>query len=184
MLTDRDMRRLITTARVGPAAELDVRIASQYSYTDERWELQGHQFQPVSLDVRLGDITDQDGLPVTDCDWSRDGYEMLPGDFLLGNTIECFRLGRRLWGKVEGKSTRARQGLIVECAGLVDPGFHGTITLELINLGKKPIQLSRGMLIAQIMFGWTNSDPIRAYGDEGLDSHYQGQSAPTPARTS
>lgn len=179
MFTDRDIRRI--TADTRPISELSIRVAAQYSYTDGRWDIEDSQFQPVSLDLRLGDVTDQDGYAVTN-NWPDQGYQIQPGDFLIGNTIEHMSLGRRIWGKVEGKSTRARQGLLVECAGVVDPGFHGTITLELCNLGRKPVDLWRGMRIAQVMFGWTNSDPIRAYGEDGLGSHYQGQSAPTPAR--
>lgn len=179
MLTDRDMIRL--SKEFFSAKQLDLGIAQQYAYADDRWAIQPKQFQPVSLDLRLGDVTDQDGHQIVD-DFARSGFWIEPAQFILGNTIERMRLGSRLWGKVEGKSTRARQGLLVEAAGLVDPGFNGTLTLELYNMSSKAIELTRGMLIAQAMFGWTNSDPLRIYGDPELGSHYQGQSAPTPAR--
>lgn len=182
MFTDRDMLRLNATSQFNNM-ELRIDVAQQYAYADGRWAIEESQYQPVSLDLRLGDLSDQDGLSICASGWADgDRYQILPGDFLLGNTIEVLRLGRRVWGKVEGKSTRARQGLLVECAGVVDPGFHGTITLELANLGRKPVDLWRGMRIAQVMFGWTNSDPFHIYGDPELGNHYQGQSAPTPAR--
>lgn len=180
MFTDRDIKRV--TQQID--SDLNIYVHPRYRVASAGlWEIHPSQYQPVSFDLRLGDLTDQDGFGVTNDRWDGgEPFEILPGDFLLGNTIEAVKLGRRIWGKVEGKSTRARQGLLVEAAGLVDPCFHGTLTLELANLGRKPVELFRGQRIAQVMFGWTNSDPIRAYGDPGLGSHYQGQVGPTPAR--
>jgi dCTP deaminase len=51
-----------------------------------------------------------------------------------------------------GKSSLARLGLVVENAGFIDPGFCGTITLELYNQEKYPILLKKEMLIAQLRF--------------------------------
>lgn len=141
------------------------------------------QMQPVSVDLRLGNSFTR--LPV-----HRDSghtsvltnYQVMrPGEFLLAATHERIRLAPHIAGEVKGKSTLARKGLLVECAGLVDPGFDGTITLELKNLSHLPIPLHAGMPIAQIAFYALDTAVIRPYGSTGLGSHYQGQTRATPA---
>ena len=55
--------------------------------------------------------------------------------------------------RIEGKSSLGRLGLIVHAtAGFVDPGFSGTLTLEITNLTRVPIILWPGKPIAQLSF--------------------------------
>jgi len=76
-----------------------------------------------------------------------------PGEFCLGTTIEKVNLPIDLVGRVEGRSSFARIGLLVHCvAGFCDPGFTGQITLEFANLSPNPILLKSGIRIAQIAF--------------------------------
>lgn len=107
-----------------------------------------------------------------------------PGEFLLASTLERIKVGPRLIAFVSGKSSVARRGLFIECAGLVDPGFEGNITLELFNASKRPLELPIGMRICQINFQKLDDHPIRLYGDPELGSHYQGQTGATPSRSS
>jgi dCTP deaminase len=84
---------------------------------------------------------------------------------------------------VEGKSSLGRLGLIVHAtAGFVDPGFKGTLTLEITNLTRVPIKLYPGLPIAQLSFMTLDAPAERPYGSEGLGSHYQGQVAATESR--
>lgn len=54
--------------------------------------------------------------------------------------------------RVEGRSSLARQGLIVHfTAPTIHTDFNGTITLEMINLGKMPLILTPGMRICQLI---------------------------------
>lgn len=139
------------------------------------------QIQPVSVDLRLGQVATKDGTPIPsrgntpDTDY----WVIEPLGFLLGSTWEWVELGSNLVGKVDGKSTIAREGLIIEAAGLVDPGFHGRLTLEMFNMSGDPIVLTRKELICQISFQWTDTTPERIYNQR--DNHYQGQSDPTPS---
>lgn len=169
MLSDRSIQKMIGTG--------DIRING--TTPDD------HQFQPVSIDLRLGDIRDSDGyLHLTPDDEAYNPgfpYMMQPGEFMLGSTIEEIQLSCQLVGQVHGKSTLARKGLLVHAAGLVDPGFRGQLTLEMLNMSGEPIALKRGMLICQITFEFLSCTPERAYGDDGLRSRYQGQWGPTPA---
>ena len=76
-----------------------------------------------------------------------------PGEFILGNTVERIALGNDLVGRLEGKSSLGRLGLIVHAtAGYVDPGFEGSVTLELSNVANLPIRLYPGMKVGQISF--------------------------------
>ena len=77
-------------------------------------------------------------------------------------------------------SSLGRLGLLIHStAGYVDPGWKGTLTLELSNVANLPIALYFGMRIGQISFFEMSSTVERPYGSKGLGSRYQGQSAPT-----
>lgn len=131
------------------------------------------RFQPATVDLTLGDVRGENGLP----------FVMRPGAFTLGSTIERITLPRNVSAIVKGKSTWARRGLMVECAGFVDPGFDGQLTLELKNLHEdNDITLRFEDAICQIAFYVTDTACARQYGDPDLGSHYQGQFGPTPAR--
>ncbi len=82
-------------------------------------------------------------------------FRLSKNQFILGSTLEevhfpiLSHLKTCLAGRIEGKSSRARCGLLVHfTAPTVHPGFKGTITLEMINLGEVPITLTPGMTIA------------------------------------
>ena len=76
-----------------------------------------------------------------------------PDEFALGSTLEYIILPNDIAGRLEGRSTWGRVGLQVHStAGLVDPGFEGTLTFELHNMGKLPLPLYPGVRIAQISF--------------------------------
>ena len=76
-----------------------------------------------------------------------------PGEFALGRTQEYVEIPDDLVSRIEGKSSLGRLGLIVHAtAGFVDPGFKGTLTLEITNLTRVPIKLYDGLPIAQLSF--------------------------------
>ncbi len=85
-----------------------------------------------------------------------------PNQFVLGITLE--RVGLPidapinlqtnccLAARIEGKSSRARTGLLVHfTAPTVHPGWGGPLTLEMINLGPVPFVLKLAMPIAQLI---------------------------------
>ena len=116
--------------------------------------LETDQLQPASIDLRLGDHflkVDENRLDSIRLDGEVQ-YEELrqsqivlpPHSFLLATTRERVHLPDDLTAFVEGRSSIGRIGLFIQNAGWVDPGFEGTITLELFNAN-------------------------RAHGEEGLD---------------
>jgi dCTP deaminase len=106
-----------------------------------------------------------------------------PGEFCLGATLETVTLPDNIVARIEGKSSLGRLGLIVHAtAGFCDPGWHGTLTLELNNLTRVPIKLWAGLPIAQLSFMTLDAPAERPYGHADLGSHYQGQVAATASR--
>ena len=80
-------------------------------------------------------------------------------------------------------SSLGRLGLIVHAtAGFVDPGFKGTLTLEITNLTRVPIILWPGKPIAQLSFMTLDRPAERPYGHPDLGSHYHGQVEATESR--
>lgn len=146
--------------------------------------------QPASIDLRLGRsllVHNQSSAVLDPFEPDSDNvshvvlkgasrYAICPGDFIIGTTIEKVALGRGIVGRLEGKSSLARLGLVPHvAAGFIDPGFTGKITLELKNMGARPILLSYGMLIGQICFTPLVSECISPYGSASCNSRYQGQ---------
>ena len=138
------------------------------------------QVQPSSYDLRLGNLATGIHLGEPLVNQPFDRIYIGQGDFVLLHTEEVVSLSPSVAGEVKGKSSQARKGLIVESAGLVDPGFSGQLVLEVTNLSPVPVILVPGDLIAQIVFIQLRTPCLKPYGpDRG--SHYQGQTGATPA---
>jgi dCTP deaminase len=154
--------------------------------------------QPASVDLRLGDsfrvfhnhlasaidlrrppdnLTEEVIVP------EGESFVIHPGEFCLGRTLEWVELPDDIVARIEGKSSLGRLGLIVHAtAGFCDPGWKGTLTLELNNLTRIPIILHPGLPIAQLSFMTLDRPALRPYGSPDLGSHYQGQRAATASR--
>ncbi|HEY3692309.1 MAG TPA: dCTP deaminase, partial [Pseudonocardiaceae bacterium] len=110
-------------------------------------------------------------------------FVLHPGEFVLGSTFEQITLPDDLAGRLEGKSSLGRLGLLTHStAGFIDPGFSGHITLELSNVANLPIILWPGMKIGQLCLFRLSSPAEHPYGSAGVGSRYQGQRGPTPSR--
>lgn len=112
---------------------------------------------------------------------SHGGYELKPGKFILGNTVEKVSLPiisntteKCLAARIEGRSSFAREGMIIHfTAPTIHSGFRGGITLEIINLGKYPIVLHSGVRICQLIVETVEGVPSQAN-----KSQYQDQQDP------
>ena len=118
---------------------------------------------PASIDFRLSkhllrlpretaiNGKDISNLPWEEIEIPEDGYFLLPNTLYLGSTIERLVLPNNLIATCEGKSTVGRLGLIVHVtAGWIDPGFDGTVTLEMAAIN--PIRIYSGMRLGQFTF--------------------------------
>jgi len=165
--------------------------------------------QPASVDLTLGTTVKSlnprylhllshqvaalpDGLLEYHRGMNRGGEWILaPGEWCLAATREDIRLPNYLGAVVAGKSSLAREGLSIENAGWVDPGWGvgsmgqdsgNPLTLEIKNLGPWMIALTPGMVICQIRFESLDGPCIRSYGAGVLGSHYQGSRGPVQSR--
>lgn len=103
------------------------------------------------------------------------GYTLEPGEFVLANVKEVTGVDNKHVGRLEGKSSLARMGLIIHAtAGFLDPGNKLRLTLEIANLSPLPIRIYENMKIAQIAFEQLDRDCERPYGSSGLNSKYKG----------
>jgi dCTP deaminase len=142
--------------------------------------LEPYQVQPASIDLRLGrsflkiDENSLDSLSLdTELPYIRiekDEIVIPPHSFLLATTVEFIRIPTNVTAFVEGRSSIGRMGLFIQNAGWVDPGFEGTITLELFNANRLPLRLSAGRRICQIVFAFMDKATRTPYAGK-----YQGQ---------
>ncbi len=154
--------------------------------------------QPSSIDLRLGDKirvfrnnhishidVRVDTASLTEVIQLEEGqpFFLQPGEFALGVTHELIVVPDDLVARLDGKSSLGRLGLLIHAtAGLVDPGWEGRLTLELMNLAGLPITLWRGMKIGQLSFIRLTTPVDSPYGMGRLASKYQGDTDPTPSR--
>lgn len=73
------------------------------------------------------------------------------GRFALASAIEEFNMPGHLTGIVHDKSTWARRGLSVFNT-VIEPGWKGFLTLELVYHGEEDLHIPAGAGIAQVMF--------------------------------
>lgn len=73
------------------------------------------------------------------------------GRFVLGSSIEHFQMPPNLTGIVHDKSTWARRGLSVFNT-VIEPGWRGYLTLELVYHGQEDLIIPAGAGIAQVIF--------------------------------
>jgi dCTP deaminase len=146
--------------------------------------------QPCSLDIRLGNefrIFESHNIPYIDPK-EPDKYSKLikcedyiiihPGEFVLGRTLEYIKLPNHIAATLEGRSSLGRMGIIIHAtAGFVDPGFEGTLTLEISNLSNLPVKLYPGMKIGQLAFYKLSSPCEKPYCGK-----YKGQKPPESSK--
>ncbi|RKW21910.1 dCTP deaminase, partial [Candidatus Gracilibacteria bacterium] len=152
------------------------------------------QVGPASLDFRLGTtfkIYKKSRQTVIDSNIGVDAkyvetitlkegekFVLHPGDFVLGVTAEKIKIPYDLVARCEGRSSIGRLGVIIHStAGFIDPGFEGTITLEMTNINEVPIALYVGMRIGQFAFEKVDGVVENPY-DKRKGSKYMNQLLP------
>ena len=160
--------------------------------------LSADAIQPASVDLRLGNLfrvfrNSRDAFidvkkeypDLTELVEIDDEHPFIlhPGEFALAVTLERVRLPNFIVGRLEGKSSLGRLGLLIHStAGYVDPGWDGALTLELSNVANLPITLYHRMKVSQISFLTLTEPAEHPYGSKATGSKYQHQVGPTPSR--
>jgi dCTP deaminase len=180
VLSDGTIRRLVEEGRITidpwdpdmvQPASVDLRLGASFRV------FHNHRVSAIDLAAPPENLTEL--VEVGD----DEPFVIHPQEFCLGRTAEWVELPDDVVARIEGKSSLGRLGLIVHAtAGFIDPGWKGTLTLELNNLTRVPIKLYPGLLIAQLSFMALDRAAERPYGSDELGSHYQGQVAATESR--
>ena len=111
-------------------------------------------------------------------------FIMQPGDFALASTMETLELPDDLLGRLEGRSSIARLGITVHStAAVFEPGWIGTATMELSNLGRMAVALYPGMRICAFSFE-TVSSPVMVPYRTKVNNKYAGQVTPRASQLS
>ena len=168
ILSDRDIKKSIKEGKIKISPAPDFK----------------KQLGPCSLDFRLGDtFKDFEYSGKTCIDFQKDDHHisitkkkkmkkgeafiMHPGEFVLAQTEEKIKLPNDLAGRLEGRSSLGRVGIVVHStAARFDPGFSGKPTLELGNLGKIPVALYPGMRICAMCFEQLSSPAEVSYSQK------------------
>jgi dCTP deaminase len=92
-----------------------------------------------------------------------------PGRSMLTATLERVELGEDMVGTLHIRSSLARAGIIASLA-LIDPGFHGQLTIMLYNSASQDFILKRGERFVQLAIHLLGTKTRRAYGGRYQDS--------------
>lgn len=124
-------------------AGYDIRIAEDIIFTPGHHTWKFWKNYPASI-IRYG----------KNAEWPD---KTIYGNFCLASTIEKFTMPNGLVGIVHDKSTWARKGLSVFNT-VIEPGWSGFLTLELVFNGNEPIKIASGTGIAQVIFHQTTEN--------------------------
>ena len=162
-------------------------------------ELPAEQFGSFSVDFRLGqefNVFEHSRFPYIDLRSHAalegimrkvivepgEPFILQPREFVLAITEEKLELDDDVLGRLEGRSSLGRIGIIVHgTAGLFDPGWSGRATLELSNLGRMPVALYPGMRICSFTFEQV-STPVSVPYRKKPGNKYAGQDQPLASR--
>lgn len=179
ILSDRDILKALESGRIkiDPVPDLSSQLGSvsidfrlgrtfmvfehsRFSYIDPR--------QPQSIGDAMRTIVVEEDEP----------FIMQPGDFALASTIESLELADDILGRLEGRSSIARLGITVHStAAMFEPGWRGTATMELSNLGRMAVALYPGMRLCSFSFEEVSS-PVMVPYYKKRNAKYAGQIDP------
>jgi len=182
ILSDRSIREALADGRIeiDPLDDACIQPSSVDLTIDRYFRVfRNHTTGVIDVKENLEDLTELVEIP----DDPDRAFMLHPGEFVLGSTAERVKLSTDLVGRLEGKSSLGRLGLLIHStAGFIDAGWDGHVTLELSNIATLPITLYPGMKIGQISFLTMTTAADVPYGSAAVGSKYQGQRGPTPSR--
>lgn len=182
VLSDVDIKRYIEQGKIkiSPAlpadqfgsCSVDFRLGAEFNV----FEHSRHAFIDMRSKAGL------DGIMRTVTVAADEPFILQPRDFVLAITEETLELDDDVLGRLEGRSSLGRIGIIVHgTAGLFDPGWAGKATLELSNLGRMPVALYPGMRICSFTFEQLSTRSSVPYRKKP-GNKYAGQTQPLASR--
>jgi dCTP deaminase len=153
----------------------DVRLSDEFKIFDRRYAITqedirrtaneiAREMRYTTADIPIIDPTEFDDRIFKDV--KVDTLVIEPHGFVLARTMETVHIPRDVLVVALSKSTWARCGLIVNVTPL-EPGFKGTVTLELSNTTDLPIRVKAGHGICQFLFFRGSEECQISYSDRG-----------------
>lgn len=150
ILSDTDIKKALTNGDISidpldlkylQPASIDLHLDKEFLIFDTT---QHYVIDPKKpIDPLMKSVTIDENRP----------FVLHPGEFALGLIYETTGVSNEYVGRLEGKSSIGRMGLLIHVtAGFLDPGNKLKMTLELCNVANMPILLYYKMPIAQMAF--------------------------------
>lgn len=183
ILSDRDITNALRTGRITMTPRINAKT----------------QLGSCSVDLRLGKqfrVFNHSKIAYIDTNNSKLTADMMaevklkegepfilqPGDFVLATTMESVKLPNDLVGRLEGRSSLGRLGIVVHStASIFDPGWSGMVVMELGNMGRMPVALYPGMRICSMTFEELSSPALVPYSKKKA-AKYVGQKTPLASK--
>lgn len=183
ILSDRDIKKYLKSGKIKIAPSPDFAL----------------QLGSVSIDLRLGytfRIFQHSRFPYFDPRSKKfsgevtsvvkvgknEPFILQPADFVLATTIESLQLPDDLLGRLEGRSSLGRLGIVVHStASVFEPGWRGKVVMEMGNLGRMPVALYPGMRICAMTFE-TLSSRVEVPYHRKKSAKYMDQDEPEPSK--
>ncbi len=178
LLSDKDIKAKLANGeiKIEPLPDLDIALG------------------PISIDLRLGHQflvykrTEQPFIDVKKPETfenlttllsknEAESFTIHPGEFVLAGTLEYVEIPNNLAGRLEGRSSLGRLGIIIHStAGKFDPGWKGRLVLEISNIGLVPVRLYPEMRVCQLLFEELSSETSQPYTARKTSKYkFQGQ---------
>jgi dCTP deaminase len=183
ILSDRDIRTALTKKRirVTPALDLtsqlgscsiDLRLGKHFRVFNHSKIAFIDPNNPKLVSDMMTEVTLKTDEP----------FILQPGDFVLATTVERIQLPDDLIGRLEGRSSLGRLGIVVHStASIFDPGWNGVVVMELGNLGRMPVALYPNMRICSMTFEELSSPALVPYTAKKT-AKYVGQKSPLASK--
>lgn len=213
-LSDHQIAKRAKEGMIEPFEERQIKYGIERAYPNstDRWEIPvisygnssygydvriDREFLFPKFDPTANPVVDPKNISVSDfIQHNADVIDIPPHSFVLGKTLEYFRIPRDILALCVGKSTYARCGINVNVTPL-EPEWEGNVTIEITNNNVKPVRIYAGEGIAQFLFAlceisveFDDDNGIRMNCENNLcqtsyadkKGKYQGQTSVTPPR--
>jgi dCTP deaminase len=162
---------LLDPKQVGPAS-VDLRLGTDFFVLRKR---RGSGLDPARATYEDAEaLQERVTIPLGEPFW------LHPQQFALGATLEYMRIPPDMGGYVLSRSSWGRVGLLVATAIMVQPGYTGTLTLELVNEGDTPIALYPGLRVAQLALHRLETETGEPYKSD--EAKYSSPTGPQVSR--
>ena len=145
---------------ITPYYEKTIKSGKSYGFSESGYDIR------IKQDITIYPVT-LSNLFINACAWLWSkirivAYTELRPSFILASSIERFNMQDDIRAEVKDKSSWIREGLSVHNT-VIEPSWHGFLTLELKNVGNSVIHIKAGDPIAQILFTKLSKPTIKPY---------------------